>query len=146
MENMPFNLLNSSVKRTIETCNFNRHISDAHPDRVMAYHDLIYIRSGSWSISQDGLDYELSAGDVILLQAGHHHYGLHPCPGTVETCFVHFSSAPDDAIVCSAPDALPDGYGFPMVVHCTDAPIVIMSAFSGASGSFVSLFASRPMR
>ena len=39
----------------------------------------------------------------------------------------------------ASPSALP-------AFHCTDEPIVIMSAFSGAPGSFVSPFASRPMR
>ena len=75
MDDMLYNLLNSEVRRSIETCNFNRHIGDTHPDRIMEWHDLIYIRSGSWSISQDGYNYALSAGDIILLQAGHHHYG-----------------------------------------------------------------------
>lgn len=124
MEDMQFNLLCSKVKRTIETCNYNRHISDTHPDRVMNHHDLIYIRSGSWSISQDGHDYEVTAGDIILLQRGHHHYGLAPSPGTVETCFVHFSGTPDDLLTDGEPSETPDHYCFPMIVHCADAPKV----------------------
>lgn len=119
---MQFNYLNSQEKRKVIACNFNRHEGSCHPDRVLEEHDIIYIRSGSWVIGQDGVDYTLQAGDVILLQGYHHHYGPKPCQGTVNTCYIHFSCVETDVVGEGL--SREDRYVFPMVVHCQGNPIV----------------------
>ena len=114
---MLFNYLNPMEKRTIQTCNFNLHIGSRHPNRIMEVHDLVWIREGTWQISQDGEDYTVSAGDVILLQAGHHHYGNVSCESPVKTRYIHFSRHADDFL--GEEKEAPDGfYTFPTVVHC----------------------------
>ena len=50
-----------------------------HPDRVMDEHDLVYLLLGSWEIWEDEIPYLLVPGDVILLEAGRHHYGRAAC-------------------------------------------------------------------
>ena len=65
---MLFNILDGSEKRIIETCNYNQHIQSRHADRVMRVHDLLYIKEGEWSIAQDGVNYDLTAGDIMLLE------------------------------------------------------------------------------
>ena len=117
------NYLDSTAKRNIESCNFNQHIGSRHPDRIMKNHDLVYIREGDWSISQDGTDYRLSAGDVILLQSGHHHYGTLPCPSVVKTCYIHFDSHPDDSVEEEKKTAHPY-HVFPVVSRCGENPMV----------------------
>lgn len=118
---MYYNFLDNTQKRTIHTCNYNQHTHAAHPDRIMGQHDLIYIREGNWQISQDGVDYDLTAGDVILLQGNHHHYGRIPCETTVKTCFIHFSLHESDRV---AENADFSGWAFPMVVHCRNNRMV----------------------
>ncbi len=120
---MLFNFLDQKTRRVISTCNYNQHIDTVHPDRVMEEHDLIYIRDGNWSISQDKIDYVLHPGDVILLQGGHHHYGTVPCAGTVNTCFVHFNSVPRDKVSTKEGQET-DCYSFPIVVSCKGKPMI----------------------
>lgn len=132
---MQYNILDNTAKRTITSCNFNQHIQSLHPDRIMKEHDLIYIREGCWSIAQDGINYELKPGDVILLQSGHHHYGMKPCKSVVRTCFIHFNALPGDRVSAKNPvmensDAEESEtenenvWAFPMVVHCQGRPMV----------------------
>ncbi len=115
------NHLDMYKRREIITCNTNLHVNSLHADRVMEEHDLVYIREGEWSIGQDGVRYNLVPGDVILLQAGHHHYGVEPCIGTVKTLFLHFSAAFADRLEDAAEDV---GFCFPVVVHCRNLPVV----------------------
>lgn len=119
---MLYNFIDNSEKRTIFNCNFNQHIRSAHPDRIMAEHDLIYIREGNWQIAQDGINFDLKKGDVILLQGNHHHYGLIPCDDIVKTCFIHFNTHPTDRV--SSGDKCANAWIFPMVVHCDDNKMV----------------------
>lgn len=120
---MLFNYLYPAKKRIIQTCNFNQHIRSRHPDRIMKVHDLIYIKEGTWQISQDGADYTVSAGDVILLQSGHHHYGTTSCESAVKTRYIHFSAHPDDSVEEEREENQND-YAFPMVVPCGEDPLI----------------------
>lgn len=119
---MLYNFLDNSEKRSISGCNYNQHIHSAHADRIMKEHDLIFIREGNWQISQDGEDYNLTEGDVILLQAGHHHYGLIPCENFVKTCYIHFNAHCGDCVKEKMQAG--DAWVFPMVVHCKNNPLV----------------------
>lgn len=118
---MLINSLNSAEKRKIQTCNFNQHIRSRHPNRIMEVHDLVYIKEGTWQIFQDGEDYTVSAGDVILLQSGHHHYGRISCESVVKTSYVHFWPCSGDRVT---EDGGEPGFSFPMVVHCGTDPTV----------------------
>lgn len=88
-----------NAPRFFSEANHNTYIQGAlHPDRIMSEHDFIYILSGSWDIYQDDILYTANAGDVLLLHAGRHHYGLNPCvPGT-RTMYIHMEPAPGDNI------------------------------------------------
>ena len=120
---MLYNFLASTEKRVITTCNFNQHIYSKHPDRIMHEHDLIYIRDGEWEISQDGIDYPIRTGDVMLLQGGHHHYGTVRSARPVKTCYIHFSSDSTD-FIDKARDSADLFFQFPIVVSCADNPII----------------------
>lgn len=108
--------LQAGVRREVLGCNHNLHVGERHPDRVMSLHDLIYIVSGEWEIWQDEVAYSIGSGDVLLLQAGHRHYGLKPCAGEVRTMFIHFSACESDAQTDSIL-ARPDRYSFPAISH-----------------------------
>jgi AraC-like DNA-binding protein len=116
---MEMNVLSSSDKRFVIGCNFNEHINNRHPDRIMKEHDLVFIREGEWKIWQEGICYHVKKGDVILLQGGLHHYGTEACRGKVKTIFVHFTRCESDRIgKLSFPDVADNSFCFPVVVHC----------------------------
>jgi len=117
------NLIDNSANRNVTFCNFNQHINALHVDRVMDEHDLIYIQEGLWYIAQEGTEYTVGPGDVILLQAGRHHYGTRPCSGTVKTCFIHFSADENDTVAELNKEPARH-WAFPMVVHCGHDPMV----------------------
>jgi len=121
---MQYSFLDSSVKRTVTTCNYNQHIRAAHPDRTMDVHDLIYIREGHWTITQEGMDYEVAPGDVVMLHGGCHHYGPKPCEETVKTCFVHFNMLCRDKLE-KEKGSDPSFWAFPTVVNCENNPMVL---------------------
>lgn len=106
--------LRAGEPRTVVGCSRNLHVNECHPDRVMEMHDLIYIVSGEWVISQAEVEYTVRAGDVILLAAGMHHSGPKPCEGEVHTIFVHFSSSRQDGMCDSAMPSR-EKYSFPVV-------------------------------
>ena len=63
-----------------------------HVDRVMDEHDIMYVYDGEWQVNQDGINYPLASGDVILLRAGSHHYGTAPSTPNMRNMFVHFNN------------------------------------------------------
>ncbi|MBQ3080411.1 MAG: helix-turn-helix transcriptional regulator [Clostridia bacterium] len=65
-------------------------------DRILEYHDLIYLEQGQWLITEGDTDYLLEKGDVLLLSAGHHHYTRLPCSPQTRTICIHISNEPGD--------------------------------------------------
>ena len=65
-------------------------------DRVLRYHDLIYLVKGQWLITEGDTDYLLEKDDVLLLSAGHHHYTRLPCQSGTSTICVHVTCEPGD--------------------------------------------------
>jgi len=112
-------------RRSIITCNYTYSENKPHPNRIMTEHDLLLILDGEWDIYQDDILYHLVPGDVILLQAHHHHYGVIPCNSTVKTVFIHFNYLDGDGIVDDNQDvhALKHYY-LPMVKNHQNNPAV----------------------
>ena len=83
--------------RRIDEANYNGYALPAqHPDRVMKEHDLIYFIEGEWEIGEEGAHYTAHAGDVLILAAGKHHYGVMPCTPGTNTMFLHIEALPGD--------------------------------------------------
>lgn len=86
-------------------------------DRVLPYHDFIYLLEGQWAITEGEMEYQLEKGDVLLLRAGMHHYTSKPCLAGTRTYCIHVEQmsaqgdAPDE-------DAL-----LPTRLHTDDANI-----------------------
>lgn len=118
--------LSSKEKRRVSDCNYNHHYMVAHPDRIMAEHDLIYMLSGQWEVWQDDTPYLLQKGDILFLSAGHHHYGVNPCTEEVNTIYVHLSALEMD--LCREGLAVSENeFLFPMHFHVpSDSPIPLL--------------------
>ena len=87
-------------------------------DRVLQYHDLIYLVGGRWSMVEDETEYPLEPDDVLLLTAGHHHYTRLPCLPETRTMCIHIS--------CEAGDRAdnPQALALPTLLHVAGAPAV----------------------
>ena len=89
-----------------------------HPDRVMDEHDLVYLLQGSWEIWEDEIPYLLVPGDVILLEAGRHHYGRAACADNTRTMYFHMS-LPYRGVSPEAGEAV-----LRTLIHCRQSPQV----------------------
>ena len=95
---MPELYLKAGPTRRIDQANYNGYALPAqHPDRVMKEHDLIYFIQGEWEIGEEDVHYTAHAGDVLILTAGRHHYGVTPCAPGTNTMFLHIEALPEDA-------------------------------------------------
>ena len=88
-----YNIINCTDKRTIYNCNFNLlHRNMIHPDRVLSdTHDLLYVLEGGWEIIQDGQTHALKKDDMVVLHAGHRHFGKISCLPDTLIMFLHIS-------------------------------------------------------
>ena len=94
---MEYELFDLIRLRRVTLCGTNVYPAPTmHVDRVMDEHDIMYIYDGQWQVNQDGVNYHLSSGDVMLLRAGSHHFGTAPCTPNMRNMFVHFNCLPDD--------------------------------------------------
>lgn len=94
---MNYTLLRLSDARNVTLCGSNVYPKpEPHQDRILQEHDLLYVFSGEQEIAQDDEVYTVSAGDMILLRAGSHHYGTKPCTINMRSLFIHFNVLPGD--------------------------------------------------
>ena len=95
-----FNLRERHRITLTNICYFENAYS--HPDRVMKEHDLVYMLEGGWGIGQDGISYQLLPDDVIILQAGGHHYNVSDTFPKTRTVYIHAEIADGDCFVNNA--------------------------------------------
>ena len=122
---MEYDVLPLSLERRVTLCGTNVYPTPSvHDDRVMEEHNLLYILDGEWEIGQDGKAYRLKSGDMMLMRAGSHHYGISPCSVNMRNMFIHFTGmAGDRAAVTLGPEEVrsyADGNTvcLPTVIHC----------------------------
>lgn len=108
---------------------YKQPTNERYIDRTLPHHDLIYLVDGSWSMTENELEYPLKKDDVLLLSAGRHHYTRFPCtPGTRTFC-IHISCSPED---CEGPA---DSIQLPTLVHTHSNP-KIKQYFSDITSAF----------
>ncbi|MBQ8160799.1 MAG: AraC family transcriptional regulator [Clostridia bacterium] len=94
---MSYTYLPLSSRRHVTLCGTNVYPKpEAHQDRVLHEHDLLYIFSGEQPIAQDDESYSLQAGDLIFLRAGSHHFGTGLCTVNMRNIFIHMNKLPED--------------------------------------------------
>lgn len=80
----------------VKNCGSGKFVSRGewlHPDRVIDSWEVIFVTSGCVYIQENEVAYQLGKNDILLLEAGMHHYGYKK---SVNTSFywVHFTEAP----------------------------------------------------
>lgn len=69
------------------------YVGDKHMSRKnFGIFDLLFVTKGCMYITEDGVDYELCAGDVLVLLPDAHHFGTKTCDIDTEYFFLHFST------------------------------------------------------
>ena len=91
--------LDLNAPRTLAAANahyYKEPTDERYIDRVLEYHDIIFMVAGGWSMTELNHEYPLVKNDVLLLASGRHHYTKHPCmPGTKTFC-LHVATVPGD--------------------------------------------------
>ncbi len=120
-----YEILPLSLERRVTLCGTNVYPKPSiHDDRVMDEHNLLYIFSGEWEIGQDGIAYRLRTGDMMLMRAGSHHYGISPCSVNMRNMFFHFTPLSSDRHAVPLSFAEVQSYAdgldvcLPTVIHC----------------------------
>lgn len=110
--------MNMNLPHRIVSANSHYYKNPTEPlyiDRTLQYHDLIYIKDGTWMITENEVDYPLEKGDILLLSAGYHHYTRVPCSPHTRTYCIHVTrEAGDldpDGSTLSVPSFIPGSVG-----------------------------------
>lgn len=61
-----------------------------HPTRTLESHELIFVRKGVLGIREEDTEFEVCAGETLLLFAGRTHSGTKPYPDDLSFYWVHF--------------------------------------------------------
>lgn len=72
-----------------------------HMDRTADFNVLIYVTDGEMYVTENGKDYEISAGELLFLKSGLRHFGKRETPRGTRWVYVHFS-LPNTAPACEA--------------------------------------------
>lgn len=94
------NMYNVSLKHKILEANYNLYVNGiCHANRVMQFHDFIYLLEGEWEIYQNDEKYTLYPDNILILQANQHHYGKKACHPNTKTMFLHVTSEHGDGFI-----------------------------------------------
>ncbi len=122
---MPYDIFPLTLDRRVTLCGTNVYPKPSiHDDRVLQEHNLLYIFDGEWEIGQDGTAYRLRSGDMMLMRAGSHHYGISPCSVNMRNMFIHFTTTNTDKYAVPLSPAEVQSYAdgltvcIPTVIHC----------------------------
>lgn len=106
--------LDLSALRTLAAANSHHYkepTDERYIDRVLEYHDLVYMVDGGWSMTELNEEYPLVKNDVLLLASGRHHYTKRPCVAGTKTFCLHITTAPGDT-----PEN-PSSVSLPTLIH-----------------------------
>lgn len=80
-----------------------------HTDRVPDFCVLIYVIDGCIYVTEGDTDYEVNAGELLILKSGVHHFGKKKIQKGTKWIFVHFRISADCNASPFYPDASPLG-------------------------------------
>jgi len=106
--------LDLSAPRTLAAANahyYKEPTEERYINRVLEYHDIIFMIAGGWSMTELNEDYPLVKNDVLLLASGRHHYTRLPCTAGTRTFCLHVTTAAGDN------DDNPSSVSLPTLIH-----------------------------
>ena len=91
--------LDLRAHRTLAAANahyYKEPTDERYIDRVLEYHDIIFLVDGGWSMTELNQEYPLAKNDVLILASGRHHYNRLPCVPGPKTFCLHVAAVPGD--------------------------------------------------
>ncbi|MCZ7648368.1 MAG: AraC family transcriptional regulator [Planctomycetota bacterium] len=79
--------------RPVEALNAGLFISrgrSTHPDRTIDSHELIFVRKGWLKLAEEAREFEVRAGETLILRPGRRHRGSAPYPRDLRFYWIHF--------------------------------------------------------
>lgn len=101
-----------------------------HADRTVDFNILIYVTEGVIYVTEEDTDYEISAGELLLLKSGVHHFGRKEIPKGTKWFFAHFYCDDNKELTEFTPDSSP----IPQYTTL-QSRITLPKKLSGLSGS-----------
>lgn len=83
--------------------------SFTHADRVADFCVLIYVIDGCIYVTEGDNDYEVKAGELLILKSGIHHFGKKKIQKGTTWMFIHFRIEEADNNISFSPDTSPIG-------------------------------------
>lgn len=108
---MLYTNLNSNCFRKIDMCSkisFSDNI--AHPDRILPFHDLVYVISGGFNVFVENELIESREGDIMFLPANKRHYPKCNNLKNSSCYYIHFSYNSNDNTTFNTPDKIDESY------------------------------------
>lgn len=65
-------------------------LGHVHVKRSFNVYDLIYVKSGTFYMTEENTTYEIKNGELLVLEPGLTHWGHLPCPEKTELYWIHF--------------------------------------------------------
>ncbi|MBW7458697.1 AraC family transcriptional regulator, partial [Paenibacillus sepulcri] len=63
---------------------------DSHFERTFQVYDMLIVAKGTMYMAEDGVEYAIKTGGMLVLEAGRTHVGYRPCEEDTEIYWLHF--------------------------------------------------------
>ena len=109
-------ILSSTSQPVVCACDFLMNFEPFyHLDRVLEFNDMIYVIEGTMYVSEDGIDYDINEGELLILKHHVRHYGVKETQRGTKWYFAHFYlDEPDGDIPQFEPDPSPLVFNRPL--------------------------------
>ncbi|MCR5416912.1 MAG: AraC family transcriptional regulator [Pseudobutyrivibrio sp.] len=81
---------NNKMPVVCESNGFKTTKGFIHPSRCLPFHVLLYVKNGTFYVTEENIDYEISSGSIFFMKAGLHHCGTQFIEPGTEWRFIHF--------------------------------------------------------
>lgn len=81
---------NATMPVVCESNHFITSRTFLHPNRQLPFHVLLYVKKGTFYVTEKEVDYVIPEGSIFFMKAGLRHYGKYPIEAGTEWHFIHF--------------------------------------------------------
>lgn len=81
---------NNKMPVVCESNHFKTSKDFLHPSRCLPFHVLLYVKKGTFYLTEEDSDYVIPEGSIFFMKAGLHHFGKQYIDAGSEWHFIHF--------------------------------------------------------
>ncbi len=83
-------ICNNKMPVVCESNSFRTTKGFVHPTRCLPFHVLLYVKKGTFYVTEENIDYVIPEGSIFFMKAGLKHCGKHFIEPGTEWYFIHF--------------------------------------------------------